>query len=166
MKFEDTERKSARDLYTENPDIGTLILPAEAVELSEAENSTLTSRMLRIDDTEGGQGKRRQVVFEIDSEIQDGETVAQLYTVDIPELVKILYEHKQYAAARGFSDAEMDVLRAVEFADATRVGVDEIMDSEHAGDLAESTIYKSLKQLQEKDLVRKVRPGVYEHVGP
>ncbi len=42
----------------------------------------------------------------------------------------MLYEHARYEAARGFSDSELDVLRAIEFDDAQRVIVEDIMTSE------------------------------------
>lgn len=86
--------------------------------------------------------------------------------IDITTLWKLVYEHRRYAAAKGFSDAEMNVLRAIEFHSATRVGIDEIMDDYHTADVSESMVYKSLKNLQDKKLITKVRPGVYQYIGP
>jgi len=60
----------------------------------------------------------------------------------------------------------MQVLRAVEFEAAERVGIDEIQGSIHTEEIAESTIYKSLRNLREKQLVERVRPGTYRYAGP
>jgi predicted transcriptional regulator of viral defense system len=77
-----------------------------------------------------------------------------------------LYEHERYSLAPGFSGAQMDVLRAIEFHSAERVGIGEITDDFHTAEYAESTIYKALNELQEKGFVEKVLPGVYRYVGP
>ena len=81
-------------------------------------------------------------------------------------LAKVLYEHKRYSLAQGFSDAQMDVLRTVEFHKRVRVGIDEIMDDPYTNEYAESTIYKALNELQNKNFIDKVRPGVYRYTGP
>ncbi|MFC7042860.1 hypothetical protein [Halonotius sp. GCM10025705] len=88
------------------------------------------------------------------------------FLIDFSLLQKILYEHRRYAIAEGFSDAEMDVLRAIEFHPADRVGVDEIMDHKHAKEYSESTVYRYLRKLRDKDLIEKVRSGLYRYDGP
>jgi DNA-binding transcriptional ArsR family regulator len=94
-----------------------------------------------------------------------GDTVNS-FVVDFSLLQKILYEHRRYAVAEGFSDAEMDVLRAIEFHPADRVGVGEIMDHQHAKEYSESTVYRYLRKLRKKGLIEKVRSGVYRYDGP
>jgi len=94
------------------------------------------------------------------------EGVVDNFLIEFSLLRKILYEYERYSAAEGFSDAEMDVLRAIEFHEADRVGVDEIMEQEHTKEYSESTIYRYLRELREKGLIKRVRSGVYQYDGP
>jgi hypothetical protein len=147
-------RKTARDVEW------TVVAPLEDVELENDEMSELEDVVYR---TKDGTGERDPVFQMV--ETRSGEEIRNL-RVDITLLRKILYEHRRYALAQGFSDPEMDVLRSIEFHTETRVGLDEIMEDSHSEDYSESTIYKALRSLREKDLVSKVRPGVYRYSGP
>ncbi len=162
MKYRSPDVDELRELVGEE-DVRTLIAPTRDGELTESEVDLLEDRVHR---TKEGSGRRKQLFYNVEDAVRGGEHVAEICELDVEMLAKVLYEHRRYSLARGFSDAEMDVLRAVEFHDATRVGVDEIMDSSHAEDLAESTIYKALRTLQDKELIEKVRPGVYQYTGP
>lgn len=162
MKYGRPDRAELRG-FLDRSDAWTLIVPERDAELTDSEVKMLQRRIHRV---KNGDGDRDSVFRISEDEHRDGEAIAKICEVDVESLAKVLYEHRRYSLARGFSDAEMDVLRAVEFHDATRVGVDEIMDSSHAEDLAESTIYKALRTLQEKELIEKVRPGVYQYTGP
>ena len=160
MKYVRPDMGRVRELVEEE-DLFTIIVPWHDAELTKSEQRTLERSVER---TNGSDGETRDVFLTTD--IKNSERTAEVCELDIELLAKLLYEHKRYSQARGFSDAEMDVLRAVEFHEADRVGVDEIMESPHAEDLAESTVYKALRTLQEKELITKIRPGVYQYRGP
>lgn len=139
----------------------TVGAPTENIEFSEEEMSVLENQVQRI---KNGRGERD---FIVDVEHRaDAQSDARNFRIDLALLQKILYEHRRYALAQGFSDAEMDVLRAIEFHDEKRVGVDEVMEDFHAEEYSESTVYKALRTLQEKELISKVRPGLYQYTGP
>jgi hypothetical protein len=162
VKFKTPDRAAVRQVVDEQ-DLHTVAIPVEDAELNETQLEDLKGRIPRVKDDSG---ESRSFFFIDHKRAQNGDDVAEVCSVDISLLAKMAYEHRRYAQARGFSDAEMDILRAVEFHDATRVGVDEVIESAHADDYAESTVYKSLKSLQDKQLVEKIRPGVYRYVGP
>ncbi len=149
-------RQTAREV---NWSVGA---PRERVELSDEQLERLEARVHRVKETDGERGR----VIEPIEPREGDEREVRNFQIDLSLLQKILYEHRRYALAQGFSDAEMDVLRAVEFHREKRVGVDEIMESHHATEYSESTVYKSLRTLQEKGLLSKVRPGVYRYDGP
>jgi predicted transcriptional regulator len=136
----------------------TVGAPADTTELSDEDVERLTYRVLRVKNT---QGERPTVVKMLETR-EDGSEVRN-FRIDFEELLKILYEHRRYERARGFTDAEMDVLRAIEFADAERVTIDEIMDDNHAEEYSEAAVYKSLRTLQEKTLIEKIKPGLYRY---
>lgn len=161
MKFRSPSLSGLRGAVDDG--LWTVIRPLNDTEVNDSWKSELEGRVLR---TKDGEGKRGDIFYTTDENNENGEEIAEICELDIDLLSKVLYEHRRYVEASGFSDAEMDVLRAVEFHSATRVGVDEIMESTHTSDLAESTIYKHLKSLVEKELLKKVRPGVYRYVGP
>lgn len=129
----------------------------DEVEFTDAEYEEL-KRVLRLKDMEGERGS--PLILNPSGDSLDS------FQVDFSLLQKILYEHRRYAMAEGFSDAEMDILRAIEFHPADRVGVDEIMEHEHAKEYSESTVYRYLRQLREKSLIEKVRSGLYRYDGP
>lgn len=138
--------------------------PVETTEFSEDELRQLDGTTCRIKDPSHEEGQWDSVVRMVEN--RSDATGVRNFRIDLSLLRKVLYEHRRYATAEGFSEAEMDVLRAVEFHDEKRVGVDEIMEHPHATEYAESTVYKSLRRLGEKGLVEKVRPGVYRYDGP
>lgn len=162
MKYGAPKRRKIRE-FIEGEDVWTIITPSNDTDLSDSEVHMLEDNVHRVKD---GEGDRGRVFYNIDTDKRNGERVVEIGELNVEMLAKALYEHRRYSLARGFSDAEMDVLRAVEFHDATRVGVDEITGSEQAEGLAESTVYKALRTLQEKELIEKVRPGVYQYDGP
>ena len=140
----------------------TVGAPLEDVELSDEQLEMLEDRVARVNEKEGRRGR---VVHTVEPREESADD-ARNFQIDLSLLGKILYEHRRYALSQGFSDAEMDVLRAIEFHSEKRVGVDEIMGSHHAEEYSDSTVYKSLRTLQEKDLISKVRPGLYRYTGP
>ena len=160
MKYVRPDWNHVREVV-EAEDMFTIAIPMDDVELTESELETLERHV----DRKGGIDDETGRVF-YTRDIKDDERKAEICELDIELLAKVLYEHRRYSRARGFSDAEMDVLRAVEFHKADRVGVDEIMESPHAEDIAESTVYKALRTLQDKELLTKIRPGVYQYSGP
>ena len=139
----------------------TVGAPVEELELSNDELINLENPVHRIKD---GSGERQSVLQSVETQSASSDII-QSFRIDFSLLQKILYEHRRYALAQGFSDAEMDILRAIEFHREKRVGVDEIMEDYHAREYSESTIYKGLRTLQEKELIEKVRPGVYRYSG-
>ena len=86
--------------------------------------------------------------------------------IDLVALWKLVYEHKRYSQAEGFSDSEMAVLKAVEFNRNERVVMSDIEDDYRIQDYSESTIYKALSNLEEKGLIDKPGHGVYRYIGP
>lgn len=164
MKFQSPDRNDVI-VALEEYEIPTLVVPDNGMTLTDREMRMLQEEVHRTKDpdTEG----EHEWIFYIQNSNRDeeGET-AELGVLKLELLATVLYEHRRYSSARGFSDAEMDVLRAVEFHSSTRVTIGEIMTSDHANDLGESTVYKSLRTLQEKELVNKIRPGLYQYVGP
>jgi hypothetical protein len=158
MKFTSPDTTDLREIAEEVEWV--VGAPTESIELTEREVNRLEQRVHRIKD---GAGKRSPVIHKVET---DPNEDARNFRINIALLQKLLYEHQRYAVAQGFSDAEMDVLRAVEFHDADRVGIDEIMEDKHAEEYSESTVYKSLRTLQDKDLIKKIRPGVYQYTGP
>lgn len=140
----------------------TVGAPVEDVEFSQEEIHQLEDTVHRVKDGKGDRGSVVQMV-----EPRSGnQSRGRNFRIDFSLLQKILYEHRRYALAQGFSDTEMDVLRAIEFHNEKRVGVDEIMEDSNAEEYSESTVYKALRTLQEKELISKVRPGVYRYSGP
>lgn len=136
--------------------------PLEDTELSDEQLDMLEDTVHRV---KGKEGERGSVIQPVEPRDEDSDD-ARNFRIDLSLLAEILYEHRRYALSQGFSDAEMDVLRAIEFHSEKRVGVDEIMASHHAQQYSDSTVYKSLRTLQEKDLISKVRPGLYQYTGP
>lgn len=158
MKYENISDVDLRELV-EKEGVRTLISPWYDEELDEDWDSELRSRFTRGDENE-------RLFVTSDKASDSGGQIAEACYLNVGFLAKVAYEHRRYADAEGFSDAEMDVLRAVEFTEATRVGVDEVIDHPQTEDIAESTVYKYLRRLCEKGLVEKVRPGVYRYEGP
>jgi DNA-binding transcriptional ArsR family regulator len=162
MKYEQASLTEMRGKFDEE-EHGTLITPMEDTKVTEQlqeELSHIISRFKR------GDGWSEDLFSVVDAHPDRGDEAADICEINIQLLAKILYEYRRYEQASNFSDAQMDVLRSVEFHDAERVGVDEVMESPHAKQYAESTVYKSLKRLTERGLVKKIRPGVYRYDGP
>ena len=84
--------------------------------------------------------------------------------IDLAALEKLCWEHKRYSSARGFSDSQMDVLRAVNEEGGNRVFTEEIMENKWAADYAKPTIYAALGELVDKGLLEKNKKGVYSDV--
>lgn len=139
---------------------GTLLRVPESTEMDGQSVKDLYQFTRSTDSSSGG---KRESLLNVGA--TQGDTLLHA-EIDLEALWTLMYEHRRYTEAKGFSDAEMDVLRAIEFHPAERVGVDEIMSAEWTEDVSESMVYKSLKRLQEKDLVTKIRPGVYQYTGP
>lgn len=157
MQYSSTDRSEVRKLAENSP--ATVIVPYEDYEATEEIEQRLTAYVDR-------SGNNPPVLMTGTSESTPEGDVATTRFLDVELLGKLLYEYRRYEAARGFSDSELDVLRAVEFDDARRVFVEDIIDSEYTEDLAESTVYNHLRNLQEKGLVEKLKPGAYRYTGP
>lgn len=162
MKYESSSLAEIREKFNED-EHGTVITPMRETDLPERWQEELSHVVTRF---KNGDHRSASLFSVVDSHPDDGGETADICEVNVILLAKILYEYRRYEKASDFSDAQMDVLRSVEFHDAKRVGVDEVMESPHAEQYAESTVYKSLKRLTERGLVEKIRPGVYQYDGP
>lgn len=90
-----------------------------------------------------------------------------IWQINLQALWRLYYEHRRYTFAQGFSDTEMDVLRAVEFADSQRVSFKEIKDSEWIqGSPSDSTLYNAIDGLIEKGLIERIVQNNYKYTGP
>lgn len=159
MKMESPSDSDLREVGKEQD--WTVGAVSEDIELSEEELDELEDEVIRYKNGEGG---RDSLLTRIEQD--PGTETARNFRIDLDLLQTILYEYRRYSQARGFSDAEMDILRAIEFEPEKRVGVDEIMANGFASDYSESMVYKALGTLQEKGLIDKIRPGVYQYIGP
>lgn len=91
----------------------------------------------------------------------------EAWSLDMEALWKLYYEHRRYAYSRGFSDTQMDVLRAIEFHGSERVSIQEIKSSTWIeGGPSESTIYNALTGLIEAGLIERTAPNNYQYIGP
>ena len=136
--------------------------PAETLDLTEDDIDRLDRSISRLKD---GEGERAAVVKMLEPGGK-GDDEIRNFRIDFEALLTVLYEHRRYALAQGFSDAEMDVLRAIEFHNEDRVTIDELMEDFHAQEYSQATIYKCLRTLQEKELIEKEKPGLYRYRGP
>lgn len=132
----------------------------EDFEATEKDMNTLETPINRSKDAYG------QVDSVVTFEQRSSGTEVRNFKIDFALLQKVLYEHRRYAAAQGFSDPEMDVLRAIEFHDREIAFIKDIMEDPHCEQYSESSIYRSLRELREKELISKVNPGAYEYTGP
>jgi hypothetical protein len=163
MRFESISKEKLQRIAEDIDEDVTIGAPYYDISLDDKQLDNLMQSVVRKADTVG---ESENLVYLTETEWDSDEEVCSVFQIDLKQLWTLLYEHRRYSAARGFTDAEMQVLRAIEFHTADRVGIDEIEDSEHTQEIAESTIYKSLRSLREKKLVDRVRPGLYRYSGP
>lgn len=83
------------------------------------------------------------------------------FEIDLEDLWRMIYEHRRYATAKGFSDSELQVLKAIENRGGERVTTNMITNSKLVEDYSDGTIHRSLNNLQDKDLIRKHEHGLY-----
>jgi len=91
----------------------------------------------------------------------DGETHLISFKINFEDLWQMMYEHRQYAQASGFSDSEMSVLQAMRRISHNRITAGEIKRSAHTNGYSEGSIHYALNNLQEKDLIVKEQHGLY-----
>jgi hypothetical protein len=158
MKFDSPDDVELREVAKEMDwSVGA---PEGNFEASEKQMNDLESRVHR---TKSDEGKVNRLVT---VEERSSSTGVRNFRIDFSLLQKLLYEHRRYSEAQGFSDPEMDVLRAIEFHDGEIVFVKEIMEKPHCKEYSESTVFRSLRRLQEKELISKPNEGAYKYTGP
>ena len=103
-------------------------------------------------------GKTLQPITDIDINFE-GEV--ESFKIDLEDLWRMMYEHRRYASARGFSDSELQVLKAIESCGGERVTTNMITNHKLIEDYSDGTVHRSLNNLQEKQLIRKNEHGMY-----
>ena len=143
----------------------TCVIPYN-IELSREQISELTSGTIR-----AGEGKySSDTLTPIEDVITrtgaDGEKYVAGFFLDIHDLWKMMYEHRRYASAKGFSDTEMEIVRIVESADTDRITTSEIKSNRPISDLSAGTVHNALNNLVDKKLIKKHERGLYSYIGP
>ncbi|MFB6185314.1 MAG: hypothetical protein ABEI86_00400 [Halobacteriaceae archaeon] len=84
------------------------------------------------------------------------------FQLDLDLLAHLIWEHKQYSAAHGFSPSQMDVLRIVQLlSDSKGFAHYEDIVSELEGEYSKNTVSNALSGLVDKQLLRRKAQGVY-----
>ncbi|USZ69191.1 type IV toxin-antitoxin system AbiEi family antitoxin domain-containing protein [Halorussus salilacus] len=142
----------------------TLITVSEDCELTDKQWNQLTHGTIRQHNRDTGQGENLRPIKSTEPS-PEGDHIGWI-KLNISDLYKVLYEHKRYSSAKGFSNSEMDVLRAIEETRENRVMLQDFKHDFRVEDYAESTIYNALNGLVEKELLERVGRGVYRYTGP
>ena len=145
MRFTRPTDEQRRQIGSEN---ASIIIPKEDIEINLAQ---ITYTKQRPDQ-------------DIVDETKLISTIGGAFEIDLAALKKLCWEHKRYSSARGFSDSQMDVLRAINEEGGNRVFTEEIMENKWAADYAKPTIYAALGELVDKGLLEKNKKGVYSDV--
>lgn len=93
----------------------------------------------------------------------DLESVIEL---DLEALLQLCEEHRMYSAAQGFSDSQIDVLRAIQHEDNQRVLTAEVLRSPWTERYSDQAVHAALQTLCDRQLIRKEAKGVYRYIGP
>jgi len=113
----------------------------------------------------GGQGDGIDLKPIGNFDVSDGECIE--LSLDLDALWRLVWEHRRYANARGFSDSEMQVLKAVENEGrGERVLAKEVKSSGFVENYSDSAVDKALDGLIDKDLIVREDRGVYRYTGP
>lgn len=133
---------------------GTIIIPRETVDVPREVIDRFTRQLW----------DRRDLREEVEL-LTESDTEAD-YELDLEALFTLCWEHAQYAAAQGFSVSQLDVLRAIQSYDESRVMTKEIKESPWTEPYSDQTVQQALRQLTEVGLVAKEGHGVYRYTGP
>lgn len=156
VKYENINRAELTDLTDKNGG-RTLIAPESSGELSEWGEREFSRGVERsVDVTEP--------LFTYST--YEGEDTIQTGFIRLDVLEVLLYEHRRYSRSKGFSDTELEVLKAIEFSDKDRVTLNEVMESDYANQVSDSSVYNALNNLQDKSLINKIEGGLYQYTGP
>ena len=107
-------------------------------------------------------GKTLQPITNVETrETTAGDDELVSFTINLEHLWEMIYEHRRYSAARGFSDCEMRVLKAMRTMGQIRITAKEIKDNEYLDGYSEGAVHNALNNLQDKQLVDKPHRGLY-----
>lgn len=93
-------------------------------------------------------------------ETEDGVELFEI-KIDFEDLWKMMYEHRQYASSRGFSNCEMRVLKAMREINRDRITAKEIKEYDLLSDYSGGAVHNSLDNLIDKELVKREQRGIY-----